>query len=294
VRLTVSAVALLGGGLPLTVVLTAGLAGTAVAAGAARPAAATAAAALAGGSPQACTAYAYAAISRHQLITATPAPCQGLSRAQVSQAAGTAIRMSETGRSKSERRRQAVAAGRWLPALITDPGPAASASPGAAVPAGQAAPAGPAGAGLGLGGVSEPAATAGALLAWLATAASGGWVLARWLLAGGSLARKTATAAPAPVILGHAGAGALGLVLWASFTLSGWAPLAWSAVGLLAPVAGLGLGVLLLGLPRPARPGAGRRRPGRRTRVPAVTIAAHGLFAVTALLLTLMAAIGAG
>ena len=110
---------------------------------------------------------------------------------------------------------------------------------------------------VGLGGVSEPAATAGALLAWLATAASGGWVLARWLLAGGSLARKTATAAPAPVILGHAGAGALGLALWASFMLSGWAALAWIAVGLLAPVAGLGLGVLLLGLPRPARPGAG-------------------------------------
>ncbi len=101
------------------------------------------------------------------------------------------------------------------------------------------------------------------------------------------------TAAPPAVILGHAGAGALGLVLWASFMLSGWSPLAWIAVGMLAPVAGLGMGVLLLGLPRPVRPAIGRRRPGHRARVPALAIAAHGLFAVTALLLTLMAAIGA-
>src|SRR6185437_3266314 len=122
---------------------------------------------------------------------------------------------------------------------------------------------------------------------------SGGWVLARWLLAGGRPWRKSATAAPAAVILGHVGAGALGLLLWASFLLSGWVPLAWTAVGLLAPVASLGMGVLLLGLPRPARPAIGPR-PGRRAGRPALAIAAHGLFAVTALLLTLMAAIGAG
>jgi hypothetical protein len=53
------------------------------------------------------------------------------------------------------------------------------------------------------------------------------------------------------------------------------------------------MGVLLLGLPRPARPASGPR-PGPRAGTPALAIAAHGLFAVTALLLTLMAAIGAG
>lgn len=277
--MTASAVALSVAGVLLSAGLAAGLTGTA------------AAAALPGGSLQGCTAAAAAAIRHHQVIAATPPACRGLSRAQVSQAAGTAIRMSESGRSKSQRRRQAIAAARWLPALITEPAPAAPAAPAIATVARPAA-----GAGLGLGGVSELAAKAGALLAWLATAASGGWVLARWLLAGGRPWRKSATAAPAAVILGHVGAGALGLLLWASFLLSGWVPLAWTAVGLLAPVAGLGMGVLLLGLPRPARPAIGPRpgRPGRRAGTPALAIAAHGLFAVTALLLTLMAAIGAG
>jgi len=273
------------GGVLLSAGLAAGLAGTAAAAAAAAPP---------GGSLAGCTAAAYAAVQHRQLVTATPPACRGLSRAQVSQAAGTAIRESETGRSKSQRRRQAIAASRWLPALITDPVPAAPAPPAAAV----ARPPAGAGRGLGLGGVSELAAKAGALLAWLAAAASGGWVLARWLLAGGRPSRAPypstgAAAAPATVILGHVGGGALGLLLWVSFLLSGWAPLAWTAVGLLAPVAGLGMGMLLLGLPSPARPAIGRR-PGRRARVPALAIAAHGLFAVTALLLTLMAAIGAG
>ncbi len=94
--------------------------------------------------------------------------------------------------------------------------------------------------------------------------------------------------ASAPVLrLG--GALRLGGVLLSAGLVAGPAG---TAVGLLAPVAGLGMGVLLLGLPSPARPAIGRR-PGRRARAPALAIAAHGLFAVTALLLTLMAAIGA-
>jgi hypothetical protein len=181
--------------------------------------------------------------------------------------------------------------------MLAGPVPAAApvASPstgGQSAPAGQSAT-GPAG-GLGLGGVSELAAKVGALLAWLATAASGGFVLARWLLAGGSPLRRTQTAAPPAVILGHVGAGALGLVLWVSFTLSGWVPLAWTALGVLAPVSGLGMGVLLLGLPAPARHPAGPRAAVRRTRIPVLAIAGHGMLAVTALLLVLMATIGAG
>ena len=122
-----------------------------------------------------------------------------------------------------------------------------------------------------LGGVSELAAQVGALLAWLAAAASGGLVLARWLRAGGSPLRRTATAAPPAVILGHVSGGLLGLVLWAAFMLSGWAVLAWIALGLLAPVAGVGMAVLVLGLPargapdyRPAAPDPGSR--GLRAR----------------------------
>jgi hypothetical protein len=283
-----AAVALICGGL---------LIGVAPAAGAA-----TLTAADAGGSVQACVAYARAAIERHQVAPATPAACQGLSRAEVTQAASAAIRMTETRGSKPVLRREATAAARWVRAMLAGPVPAAGqvASPatgGQSASAGQF-PTGPAG-GRGLGGVSELAAKAGALLAWLATAASGGFVLARWLLAGGSPLRRTPTAAPPAVILGHVGAGALGLVLWVSFMLSGWVPLAWTALAVLAPVAGLGMGVLLLGLPGPPPPrtgtrAVGARAAGRRARIPVLAIAAHGMFALTTLLLVLMATIGAG
>jgi hypothetical protein len=252
------------------------------------------------GSPQACTAYAYAAIEGHTVITATPAACEGLTRSQVNLAVGAAIRMTlgigsrPAGRkqgSKSAIRRQAGAAAAWVQALITAPGPAAASLP-AASPGGRASsgvPSGPVSGELRLGGVSELAAQVGALLAWLAAAASGGLVLARWLRAGGSPLRRTATAAPPAVILGHVSGGLLGLVLWAGFMLGGWAVLAWIALGLLAPVAGAGMAVLVLGLPSPDRPGLTARRP----RIPVLAIFAHGLFAATALLLVLMATIGA-
>jgi hypothetical protein len=252
------------------------------------------------GSPQACTAYAYAAIEGHTVVTATPAACEGLARAQVNQAVGTAIDMTlangarSAGReqgSKPARRRQAAAAAVWVRALITAPGPA-PASPPATSSGGRPSSgvlSGSVSSGLRLGGVSELAAQVGALLAWLAAAASGGLVLARWLRAGGSPLRRTATAAPPAAILGHVGGGLLGLALWAAFMLSGWTVLAWIALGLLAPVAGAGMAVLVLGLPRPGRPGLTARRP----RMPVLAIFAHGLFAAIALLLVLMATIGA-
>lgn len=186
--------------------------------------------------------------------------------------------------------RKAGAASVWVRALLVYTPP----SPGGPPATGSAAQ--PPTSGLGVPetlGVSRLAAQLGALVAWLATAASGGLVLVRWLLAGAKARpplRGGGTAAPPAVILGHVGAGALGLVLWASFMLSGWTPLAWTALALLPPVAGLGMAVLLLGLPAPARASVGRRR----GRIPVLVIAAHGLFAVTALLLVLMATVGAG
>jgi hypothetical protein len=244
------------------------------------------------GSRPACTAFAYAAIEKRRLITATPAACAGLAPAEVNQAVGAAIRMTLTKGTKSARRRQTSVAVAVVRALITTPGPAPSA-PGATgsggLPPTSAVPGGPGSSQTRLGGVSELAAKVGALLAWLAAAASGGLVLARWLRAGGNPLRRTATAAPPGAILGHAGGGLLGLLLWAAFLLSGWAALAWIALGLLLPVAGAGMAVLVVGLPRPGRPGLTVRRP----RIPVFTIFAHGLFAATALLLVLMAAIGA-
>ena len=331
-RATLAAVALFCGGVPLSAALGAGLASSPAAASAWSPAAASAmsavgvaprataatlTAASAGSSLQACVAYAYTAIERHQVIAATPAACRGLSRAEVNQAASIAIRMTASSGAKSARRKEAGAAARWAQAMITGPAPVRGPAPVpgavASAAAGQPSADGPADA-LGLGGVGESAAKAGALLAWLATAASGGLVLVRWLLAGGNPLRRSVTAAPPAVILGHVGAGALGLVLWVSFMLSGAVALAWTALAILAPVAGLGMSVLLLGLPGPVRPlsgtraaetraaetraagarAAGARAPGRRARIPVLAIVGHGMFAVTALLLVLMATIGAG
>ena len=286
----------------LAVGLACALAGTASAATAApsaptssRPgviasaAGATLTAAQANASPTACEYDAYAAIEGHKVITATPAACQGLTRAQVNQAVATAIRMTLTARSKPARREQAIAAAVWVRALITNPPPAKAP---AAASTGRPAAGAPAGSGsidLGLGDISEQAAQVGALLAWLATAASGGWILLRWLRAGGNPLRRTPTSAPPAVILGHVGGGLLGLVLWAAFMLSGWAVFAWVALGVMAPVAGAGMGVLALGLPRPERPRPSARRP----RIPVFAIFAHGLFVTVALLLVLMATIGA-
>jgi hypothetical protein len=127
------------------------------------------------------------------------------------------------------------------------------------------------------------------------------------------------------VILGHAGLGLLGLAVWTIFMITGWTAFAWISVGLLAPVAGLGMTVLISGLPSPrpagspasagaalAAPAAGHpQRPGavvalaapaaaaapssaaRPGRQPVAAIAAHGLFVLATLLLVLLAAIGA-
>jgi hypothetical protein len=306
----------------------AGLIGVVALAGcAARLEPGTAGGAAPGGSVRACAAYAYRAIERQQAVTGRPAACAGLSRAEVNQAASTAIRQASGSGPKSAWRKQAGAAAPWVNALLTGQVPV---SP---VPAAGGHAAGPV-PGSGLGGVSEPALKLSALLAWLATAASGGFILVRWLLAGGRPRRRSPTAAPPSMTLGHAGFGLLGLVIWVVFMVTGAAALAWIAVAIMAPVAGLGMGVLALGLPSPrpadppaapgpATPGPGAAtrggaaatapaatataaatatllapavtaRPASRSRIPVLAIAAHGLFAVTALLLVLLAAVGAG
>jgi hypothetical protein len=267
------------------------------------------------GSVSACTAYAYRAIQRHEVVTAVPAACGGLSRAQVNQAASTAIRQAAGTGPKSAWRSQAVAAAPRVKVLLTGPVPAVGSVP----------PAVSAGGGQGgslLGRGSELAVEIAALLAWLITAASGGYVLVRWWRAGGRPRRHAATAVPPAVLLGHPGFGLLGLVLWTVFVASGWAALAWVAAGLLAPVAGLGMATLVIGLPSP-RPAEGRAAPAPGEPVPAgaagtavlvappapatpaaparaparqpvLIIALHGLFATTVLLLVITAAVGAG
>jgi hypothetical protein len=250
-----------------------------------------------------CTTDAYRAIRAHERLTRVPAACQALTLGQRNEAVGLAIRMASGTGSKSARRRQAGTAAAYVSGLITDPAPTLPAPSASSAPGGMVA----ASSGSRLG-FNELATEVAALLAWLATAGSGGWILIRWWRAGGRPASPRGpadTAAPSVVILGHVGLGLLGLAVWALFLITGWAALAWISLGLLAPVAGLGMTVLISGLPRPRSPGS----PAAATAVPAApaasssrtqsgrqpvaAIAAHGLFVLATLLLVLLAAIGA-
>lgn len=249
-----------------------------------------------------CTAVAYRAIRAHQRLTSPPAQCQALTPTQRNAAVGLAIRMASGPGGKLARRRQASAAAAYVSALISGPPPNARGSSPSSAPssAPTSAPGSlPAASRLGF---SEPAAKVAALLAWLAAAGSGGWIIIRWWRAGGRLGRPRRTAAadaaaPPAVIVGHGGLALLGLAIWALFMGTGWAALAWISVGLLAPVAGLGMTVLLSGLPRP-RPtprwaAASSLSPTRSAPQSAAIIAAHGLFVLATLLFVLLAAIGA-
>jgi len=225
-------------------------------AGGTQAAATVTATADAGGSVAACTEYAYQAIRARMRVTGIPVACQGLSPGEVSFAASTAIRMAAGSGTKSAVRRRAGQAAPWVSALL-GPVPVSPEDQAAGSAAGNAGGAGGAWSRLGF---SDFVAQVGGLLAWLAAAAAGGWILLRWWLAGGGhggrrglrrLLHGSASTAPPAVTVGHVGFGLLGLTLWAIFMITGWVPLAWVCVGLLAPVAGLGMTVLLLGLPSP-------------------------------------------
>jgi hypothetical protein len=91
-----------------------------------------------------------------------------------------------------------------------------------------------------------------ALIAWLVAAGSGGYVLGSWIARGGTLRRRapgTGTGSPPAMLFGHFGLALSGLVIWVAYLVTGWAALAWVAVAVLLPVAGLGMATLVTGLP---------------------------------------------
>ncbi len=248
-----------------------------------------------------CADYGVYAIDHHITVTRMPAACRGLSKAQVNAAAANAIDRALGGRSKKPawRRLTAEAAPR-VAYLFTAPQPAPSASPQAYRPAG--------GTPLREGSGSDLALGLAALGAWLVTACSGAWLLGSWIISRGirrprrprrpAARAASGTGAPPGVLLAHFGLATAGLLVWVSYLLADWAPLAWIAVGLLILITGLGLSVVTLGLPgrrsdvanvpASASPAA---RPVRG-RVPVALIAGHGLFAAATVLLVLLAAIG--
>jgi hypothetical protein len=207
-----------------------------------------------------CTAYGVYAIKHHITVTRTPVPCQGLSKAEINQAAARAILQAAGGVRKAIWRKRAAEEAPYLEFLFSTPPPVTSSLPALA--------AGPTASGP-LGG-KDLGMDIAALIAWLVTAGSGAYVLGSWIYHGGSLRRRTGgTGSPPAVIIGHFSLALAGLVIWIAYMVAGWPALAWTAVGVLLPVAGLGMAALTIGLPGlPSLP----RRPGRP--VPAATVPA--------------------
>jgi hypothetical protein len=282
-----------------------------------------------GGSPggtfhatvQSCAAYGVHAIEHHITVTRKPPACRGLSKAEVNQAVAMAVVRSVGAAPKAVRRKRAGEAAPYLEHLVSTLPPAASSPPA------------PTRASAASSGRDLPLALA-ALIAWLLAAGSGGYVLGSWIAHGGTLRRRarstgTGTGSPSAVLFGHFGLALTGLVIWVAYLTTGWAALAWAAVGVLLPVAGLGMATLTVGLPgrsaaaapsalRPvgagisagtqnatpgasgqnATPGASGQEAGGtgvasvQARLSPLVVAAHGAFAVTTIILVLLAALG--
>ncbi|MFC9614938.1 hypothetical protein [Streptomyces sp. NPDC056721] len=135
-----------------------------------------------------------------------------------------------------------------------------------------------------------------ALITWLITALGGFYMLGTWLSRGGAKAGNSRL--PVPVIFGHFALAAVGLVVWIIYVITDKDALAWTAFGLLVPVALLGFAMLAQWLPvhrarsAAATPGAEPEPAERYFPVPVV--AGHGLFAVVTVVLVLLTALGIG
>jgi hypothetical protein len=116
------------------------------------------------------------------------------------------------------------------------------------------------------------------LISWLLTASIGAYMLSTWIGSGGVRKQRASREALSPsVVLGHASLAATGLALWAAYTLTHWAPLAWSAVLVLMPAIGLGLSTVTLLTPFPAPDSAGRVGAGGQLAAPAEDVLASRL-----------------
>jgi hypothetical protein len=135
-----------------------------------------------------------------------------------------------------------------------------------------------------------------ALISWIVTAGGGFVLLALWLRHGGMRQREGGRQIRPPLILGHFGLAATGLVLWILYVATDSDALAWIAFATLVVVAALGWTMFAIWF---------QRRQARATAAPASTpgvpaeqhfpvpiVALHGLLAVTTVVLVFLAAVG--
>jgi small-conductance mechanosensitive channel len=186
-----------------------------------------------------CAAYGVHAIEHHITVTWRPAQCRGLSKAEVNQAVGMAVVRVTRDAPKAIQRKRAAEAAPYLEYLVSTLPPAAN-----SLSAGTRSSA--------MSGGRDLPMDVAALIAWLFAAGSGAYVLGSWIARGGTLqrrARDASTGSPPALVFGHFGLAVGGLVVWIAYLVTSWAALAWVAVAVLLPVAGLGMATLTIGLP---------------------------------------------
>jgi len=226
---------------------------------------------------RACASFGLRAIKRHEVVSVVPPACAGLTKAQVNQAVGIAIREAVGPQPKAAGRHLAFRDGRYLAPLVSRVPP----SPSAAV---------------GTSSTSKPPAaqlTWSALACWFATAAVGAYLLfgQSWHRHRHRRDRRPATAPPR-VALAHAAVALTGLAICIAFAITGAAALGWTAAALVAAAAGLGMASLVTFLPEPVvGPPRSDREGSGWTRSLVFTVIGHGLLATVTMLLVVLAAI---
>ena len=167
-----------------------------------------------------------------------------------------------------------------------------------------------------------------ALIVWFITALWGLYMLAVWLIENDATRQgNAASRLPLPVILAHVTFAVTGLVVWVAYLLLDRPALAWAAVGILVAIALLGLTMFArwipvyrtsydevsvpvgatsggaLGAALGAAPGAApggmpgtgslREQPAEGS-FPLLIVLAHGVFAVSTVVLVVLTALGVG
>jgi hypothetical protein len=100
------------------------------------------------------------------------------------------------------------------------------------------------------------------LICWLIAETLGAYMLSRWIASHGARwPRAQPGGVPRSVIFGHAGMAFAGFAAWVGFLATGSPAIAWLAICLLVPAIGLGISIVTVWTPYPARRAAAGVQP---------------------------------
>lgn len=140
-----------------------------------------------------------------------------------------------------------------------------------------------------------------ALITWIITALLGSYMVATWSSHGGLRQQEgAATNFRPPVVFGHLGLAAAGLVVWIIYLVTDSEALGWIAFVVLLVVAGIGDTLVYRWFKdrRGTTATTSAAEAGTSTlaeqRIPQAAVITHGVFAVATLILVLLAALEIG